>query len=390
MLSQYVTLAHQLTYPEILTSTKAVCDLRGYMVGGPDRKGANALPPAKLWKTWQEDVVAAGRRLDAVPQHVMDYFQATKHLTSPPKEGTIIEIKPGSQLAPEVLAPIRAKELQPEDVIVGAGYVPEPQWVPMGVSMAVPPLVVGIPAPAANKLLKKPRFSWSLTSLQDFENCPHCYAEKRYFKRVQDKPFDAQDWGNRLHKTAEDYAKHLQRCAESNNPAKTNLFEPELLAIVKPYCDAIAAAAKGGELHIEHELALTRDLKPCSSTDWNNCWYRGKSDVSLKKGTTMYVYDFKSGKKKDDPTQLELMCACEAILDPTIENFEGRYIWLKDKSVSPAVTLTRADLKGVWSSILGRVKRMMDAWDAEIFPQRTSGLCKAYCPVLSCPNNGRR
>lgn len=378
MLSLYVTLAHQLTYPEILASTKAVCDLRGYMVGGPDRKGANAPPAAKLWKTWQEDVVAAGRRLDAVPQHVIDYFQATKHLTSPPKEGVVIEIKsPGSSLAPEVLAPIRDKELQAFDLEVQALTQPAAQ-------------VIDIPPAPAAKPFKKPRFSWSLTSLQDFENCPHCYAEKRYYKRVQDKPFDAQDWGNRLHKTAEDYAKHLQRCAESNNLAKTDIFEPELLAIVKPYCDAIAAAAKGGELHIEHELALTRDLKPCSSTDWNNCWYRGKSDVSLKKGTTMYVYDFKSGKKKDDPTQLELMCACEAILDPTIENFEGRYIWLKDKSVSPAVTLTRADLKGVWSSILGRVKRMMDAWDAEIFPQRTSGLCKAYCPVLTCPHNGRR
>jgi len=354
---------YQLTFPEIQAirakknGEKSVTSIQGELLTDHSDRS--------LWGRWQKEIQDVSKGVytsHKVPQPAMDFFQSTKFLSSPPTEEVVITSR-GKTL-----------NLVKEDIQDAVIITPEQKTA----------------VKVANVLnsFKPPRFTWSLTSLQDFENCPLCFAEKRFYKRFKDTPFNAQDWGNRLHTTAEHYAKALR-------DEKPQTFEPELLDIVKPYCDAIVASSKGGVLHIEHDLAFTEKFEPCSPTDWDRVWYRGKSDVSLIKAAatgikTCYVYDFKSGKVKDDPTQLNLMCACEALLDQSIQKFEGRYIWLKNKTVSAPVLLDRKDLVAIWRDILARVARMRQAWDSQIFQARSSGLCKQYCPVTTCAHCGRK
>ena len=79
---QKTLLLHMLTFPEVLASKKPVSDACGYLVAGPDRRGANALHPAKLWPLWRRDVAAAGMK---APASVRDWFARTSHLTQAPK-----------------------------------------------------------------------------------------------------------------------------------------------------------------------------------------------------------------------------------------------------------------------------------------------------------------
>ena len=50
----------------------------------------------------------------------------------------------------------------------------------------------------------------------------------------------------------------------------------------------------------------------------------------------------------------------------------------------------RADGSGIWQGFVPRVAKLESAYERDKWPAKTSGLCKAWCPVLSCEFNGRK
>lgn len=219
--------------------------------------------------------------------------------------------------------------------------------------------------PSKINLLEKPmppKFTWSYSALTQFENCPLSLAHSRYYKDVPYVESVEQKDGNRKHKALELYVKGVQQPVSE-------------IEVVKPYLKyADAFKNAGGIIQAEREIALTDKLK---ETTWfaSDAWFRIKLDIVLLRGNKCNIYDWKTGKQKDDMTQLKLSCAVLAIIQPELEEFTAKNIWLKTDKIDDGVKLTRADIKPILLDILARVERMRAAWDAEVFQAKPSGLC---------------
>lgn len=313
---------YHFTFPELIGTIEEIINIEGFLYTGKNRKDVK---PRDLWVAWQRDVARAARERHDLPQHVMDYFQETKHLARPPQEGNM------NILENRTLTPVKVKQQE--------------------------------------------NFSWSWTALSSFESCSYAYAEQRVYKTVPYVQTVEAAWGDRVHITADTYF-------------KKGVADPETLPIVKPYCDALISA--GGELLSEQELAIDRSLIPCGYKEWSKAWGRGIIDAVVIKDGTAYIYDFKTGKIKDDMTQLLLFCAFLALHRKDIQRFLARYIWLKDKKITGMDTpLERREIVRVWQDLLPRVRRMEEAWHSEAFSMRKNGLCGKWCPVVHCPHNGK-
>lgn len=221
-----------------------------------------------------------------------------------------------------------------------------------------------------------PNFAWSYSALTQFENCPFAFAQQKYYKTLKFIETEAIRDGNRKHTALELYLKGKGQAESEINAVKPHL----------KYADAFKAQqAAGAVLHAEREITLTEQLKP---TTWfaKDAWFRCKLDVNLLRGAAAFIYDWKTGKMKPDMTQLKISCAALAIVEPTIQTFTAKNIWLKDDKIDSGVVLQRSELRGVWGDILARVARMRAAWDSEVFQKKTSGLC-GWCDVTTCPHN---
>jgi hypothetical protein len=317
---------HQLKFEEIGASTLPVVDLVGNLWGGPDRKN---VIQRDLWLAWQKDVQAASNIIGKVPVPVMDQFQATKIYNRPPWGET--------------------KE-------------------------AATPVAV-----------QRPRFTWSYTSMQEFITCPAMWAAKRFYKTIKEAETEQQRWGQSVHEANEKALKGAKLSSGDKKIIDESGSEPYLNALLN-------AKNSGAELMVEREMCFTEDLKPCGWKDWNTVWVRGKGDVLVfqRHKKKVVVYDWKTGKIKDDVAQIELMLIFASWLEPEIETFDGKLIFLKyNKVLGLPAPLNREQLQEKWAGFLSTVNQMQQAWNNESFRKQTNGLCRQYCGNRECPHCGR-
>lgn len=225
-----------------------------------------------------------------------------------------------------------------------------------------------------------PTFSWSYTKLTDFENCPMSFAEKNYYKRIKFTQTEQMLDGIRAHTALEVYAKEGRTSDELR------------VKHALPLVDAIRD--KGGIILVEEQIAVDRQFK---ITEWfgKQAWGRGVIDLASIREERALILDWKTGKKKHDELQLKIFCLFLAFKYPQIQEFDAKFGWLREQNLKDMITgfdkpLRRVDLKEPLNNLIGRIKRMEDAWQSEIFQARTSGLCKNYCDVMGCGHNGRK
>lgn len=216
------------------------------------------------------------------------------------------------------------------------------------------------------------KFSWSYTRLRDWENCARAY-EWRHIKRNVEPETDDLRWGNAVHSALADRAKGVPL------PGAMEQFEK--------YGDAIDRAREAGMTPTaETQYALTRQLK---KTEWMapDVYVRAILDLTLVKDDHALIVDWKTGKKRDDDTQLKLFAGFAFALWP-LRTVETRYVWLK--GAPPSVkTYTREDSPWIWSDLLPRAERMEKGIELKQFDPRPSGLC-AWCPVKTCEHNRKK
>jgi hypothetical protein len=308
--------AYEMTYKELVALDADVIDHTGRMIRRSD-------DPRQRWSMWQKDVQHSSR-LGLVSRDVMDYFQATKHLSRPPREGDIA---------------ILTKEPLPKSIIIERSDMP--------------------------------RFTWSPSKLMTFETCPQKFAAESWYRTVPYEETEATIWGVRVHKAAED---HLNGC---------DVTDPEAFYVVKPYLNLLDRLP--GERLVEYRIGLGADWKPCG---WDEAEARMIVDLAIKDGTTLKVFDWKTGKMKDDVTQMQIYAYALFITFPEVEFIDCKYIWLKEKK-STGFAVAKKDILPIAKDIRERVKRLRTACEFENFPMRKSGLCKRYCGAVDCPYNGR-
>jgi hypothetical protein len=219
-----------------------------------------------------------------------------------------------------------------------------------------------------------PKFTWSFSSISDFDTCPAQYAAKRYYKTVPFVESDAIRWGLRVHKVAEKMLKG-EPCVDA-----------EVMKLVGPHVKGYLARPRT-DLLVEKQMCVNTEWKP---TDWfgKDAWGRGILDLGIINGDSVFMCDWKTGKPKQGTDQLRIFAVFLALCYPELQVFNGEYVWLKDGTKSTMSPLLRKDLLPVIKWIGEKISRMQQAWEYEIFPARKNGLCRSWCPVSDCVHCG--
>ena len=210
-------------------------------------------------------------------------------------------------------------------------------------------------------------FTWSFSAMNDFDTCPAQYAAKRYYETTTSEDTEATIWGTLVHKAMELRLRDKQPLS-----SEFAAYEKYALAIEK----------LGGEILCEQQVALTRELTP---TDWfaPDVWCRGVFDVAVRDGETLYLFDYKTGKVKDNPLQMHIFAALASQVYSGVRKYRTRFLWLKHDHAT-GEDYTGYDVDKIWPKLIQKAGRMMEAWDEKVFNCNPSGLCRGWCPVTEC------
>jgi hypothetical protein len=214
-------------------------------------------------------------------------------------------------------------------------------------------------------------FTWSFSSMSEFEICPAQYAAKRFYcTHKDDGKAEHLIWGNRVHKALEERLINLRRL-------------PEDMKEYDRYCRAMIESCKHHNIAAELQICIDREM---NLTSWfgKQAWGRAVLDVCLDYGNIVKIFDWKTGKKKDNDLQIKIFCAFASLQYPEAEEFHAKYIWLNSGQTSGA-RYTRKDMPKIWDDIFSRVRTMEQAWKHEHFPERRCGLCRGWCINTDCP-----
>jgi len=74
-----------------------------------------------------------------------------------------------------------------------------------------------------------------------------------------------------------------------------------------------------------------------------------------------------------------------------VTEVHASYYWMQEPVGQQLDTLIldRSDLPHIFSRFMPRINRYQLAHKTTDFPAQPGGLCRRYCPVKSCPHNGK-
>lgn len=213
--------------------------------------------------------------------------------------------------------------------------------------------------------------AWSYSRLNNFEMCPKKFWHLSVRKDIKEAEGEAIRYGKLVHKA-------LELRVGKGKALPLNLQHLE------KYAEVLASST--GEKLTEQQLAIDNKFNP---SDWfsKTTWCRAVIDLAILKGNSGMVFDYKTGRIKDDFTQLRLAGALMFLHKPELETLKLCYLWTKEKKITNE-TMKRSEVKAVIIELMPRLKKYETAHRTEAFPARPGYLCKKYCPVTTCPYHG--
>lgn len=209
--------------------------------------------------------------------------------------------------------------------------------------------------------------AWSYSRLINYEQCPRKFWHESVGKTIPFEKSDQMAYGDEVHKAIELFMKKRQKL-----PLNLLHWTPTFQKIY----DA------PGEKSVEQQICLNDQWTP---VEWyaKDAWLRVKSDLTQINGPQAVIWDWKTGKQKDDDQQLRLNAAVTFHLDPSIEEITMSYLWMSTKKATIA-KISRAETADVWADFLPRVARYHQAHVDQNFPPKPCFLCKGWCKVKTC------
>lgn len=163
---------------------------------------------------------------------------------------------------------------------------------------------------------------------------------------------------------------------------------PEQFAFVLPVVDVLLA--KPGRKLFEHEMALTKDLKPCAF-DADDRWVRGIADLLIvdDDNLTARVIDWKTGNDRyPDRDQLTLMSLMVFAHFPHIRSVSSALFFIVKGSMVKH-KMSYEDAEAAWWDYRERVAKLEAAHEYDVWNPSQSPLC-GWCPVKDCTFNTKR
>jgi hypothetical protein len=207
----------------------------------------------------------------------------------------------------------------------------------------------------------------SHTFLNDWDNCPH-KAYRKYIKKDLGKfvQTEAMKWGNEVHSAFEVRIKHGTKW-----PTGMEKYE----VIASPLVQAGAVAEK--------MLGITAAGTVCDFFA-KDVWLRGKIDATLIRGNAAAIFDWKTGKRREERAELEVHAVLLKAWQPTVQKVTAHYVWLQDNEVGKAHDVSDTEKK--LADIRSTMNTVANCMEVEDFPKRRNPLC-GWCDVLDCENN---
>lgn len=215
--------------------------------------------------------------------------------------------------------------------------------------------------------------SYSHSALKQFKTCPRQFYEMRILKAWPREDTTQTLYGTELHLA-------LELAIRDNVPL------PAHLAFLQPVLDTVMSLP--GEKYAELELAVNKELEPCPMDD-PLAWMRGIIDLAIINGTSARIIDWKTGSNKyPDKDQLTLMALLLFAHYPAVQEVKSALLFvLKDDMVKHETPKNKA--ASLWSAFREDVAKVERCHETGVWHEKSSGLCKRYCAVLTCFYNGR-
>lgn len=219
--------------------------------------------------------------------------------------------------------------------------------------------------------------AWTYSQLDSFETCPKKFYHTKVLRDCVEPPTVHTEWGTKVHTAFENFILNGELLPEGMQQWQSLAYK---------------LAELPGEKLVEKKYAIDKDFQPC---DWKSAWTRGIADLVIIHKNKAVVIDYKTGKRK--PTeQLDLYANYVFHYHPEVTEVSTGFVWLKERKIDWNVSkpdkkaFAREELPLIWQAFLPRVRNLESAYERDSWPAKTSGLCKAWCPVTSCRFNGRR
>lgn len=224
------------------------------------------------------------------------------------------------------------------------------------------------------------------SSLAVFDQCPRQYDAKYRSKTVKFVQSYEGEWGDKAHVNLE---MQLKNNGNYQFPDEKHRESDQNLRDYKWIGEALLhrAHTRGGYVLAERKFAVGYDRE--TADYWDKAgWLRGKIDVTILYPAlrTAEVYDLKTGKKKDDPLQVDLY-SVSAMLDyADVDTVRAGYIWSKlppAKAIDKPLVYTRDDIPRILNTFEIKTNNVKQAWATGVFPPSPSPLC-GWCDVTTC------
>jgi hypothetical protein len=213
-------------------------------------------------------------------------------------------------------------------------------------------------------------FTWSYSSLKEYQNCPKKYHEIRVLKNYTVKETEQMRYGTEVHKALEDYVRDGVELAKNYQR-------------FKPFVDKLISIP--GEKYCEYEMALTYNREPCDFKSEDR-WVRGIADLVIVDGDYAFIVDYKTGSNKyPDPKQLRLMALMLFTYFPDVQKIKAGLLFVMKNSFVSEEYL-RKDMDKSWAMFEQPLKRLESSYDNDKWQANPTPLCK-WCPVQSCEFN---
>lgn len=219
--------------------------------------------------------------------------------------------------------------------------------------------------------------AWSYSRLENFELCPKWFHAVFVAKTHREEKHPSAAHGQEVHEA-------FRKAVVEKAPLPPQLAR--FNRIVQLF------SAFPGEQLTEFQMAVNAELRP---TDWfaRDVYCRAIADFAAVGQRDALLVDYKTGRPKNEFTQLELTACLLMSHRPEIQAVKLRFLYTTDASlIRPPDTdpLKREDIPWVLSKLEPRVRAYQEAHEKEEFPAKPSWKCR-QCPVNKCPYwEGRR
>jgi hypothetical protein len=193
-------------------------------------------------------------------------------------------------------------------------------------------------------------------------------------RSVEGTRTDHNDWGDRVHLAFETFfdtdGKDL----------------PGELSIHRKYLETLHA--KDGIFWTEQKAAFDKQARPCSwEAPKGDIWGRFKVDyvkVNMRADVPIAdIRDWKTGKQKNDFTQLIIYALHTFAQHPGLRLCDVRFYWTQTQTETRKIYGVE-EVPQLWEFLIPKLIRWRDAFRNEEWFPRKSGLCKGFCPVTTC------